>query len=184
MAVGKKTEKTDLEPVDEVKVAEEKADKATAGVQEAALPSEPDSTVKGEELQRGSDFTLKYDMNSNQRYVDSTSQKSEFDRVLDELASISRDMLDWDLEKFTKKHGGDTEDALSKKWEAFLGGFIVNAAVELYNRGYSEAAFRRLEQARTVLEAKKKLEVEVEAIKAKQDGSFDLSDMLGLSEEE
>mgnify|MGYP000852076988 FL=1 len=183
MAVGKKTEKTDLEPVDEVKVAEDKADEATAEVREAALPSGPDSTAEGE-VQRGSDFTLKYDMNSNQRYVDSTSQKSEFDRVLDELASISRDMLDWDLEKFTKKHGGDTEDSFPLKLEAFLGGFIVNAAVELYNRGYSEAAFRRLEQARTVLEAKKKLEVEVEAIKAKQDGSFDLSDMLGLSEEE
>ena len=56
--------------------------------------------------------------------------------------------------------------------------------VELYNRGYSEAAFKRLEQARIVLEAKQKLEVEVEAIKAKQDESFDLSDMLGLSEGE
>ena len=180
MAVGKKTKKMDLEPIDEVKVAEDKADEATAEVREAALPSGPDSTAEG----GGSDFTLKYDMNSNQRYVDSTSQKSEFDRVLDELASISRDMLDWDVEKFTKKHGGDTEDAFHLKLEAFLGGFIVNAAMELYNRGYSEAAFRRLEQARTVLEAKKKLEVEVEAIKAKQDESFDLSDMLGLSEGE
>ena len=54
--------------------------------------------------------------------------------------------------------------------------------MELYNRGYPEAAFRRLEQARTVLEAKRKLEVEVESIKAKQDESFDLSDMLGLFE--
>ena len=174
MAVRKKTKKTELEPVDEVSVKAEG--------QEAAPSPEPDSSTEGE-ANKGPDFTLKYDMNSNQRYVDSTSQKSEFDRVLDELASISRDMLDWDVEKFTKKHGGDTEDALSKKWEAFLGGFIVNAAMELYNRGYSEAAFRRLEQARTVLEAKKKLEVEVEAIKAKQDESFDLSDMLGLSGE-
>ena len=40
-----------------------------------------------------------------------------------------------------------------------------------------------LEQVRTVLEAKRKLEVEVESIKAKQDESFDLSDMLGFFEE-
>ena len=33
------------------------------------------------------------------------------------------------------------------------------------------------------MEAKRKLEVEVESIKAKQDESFDLSDMLGLFEE-
>ena len=183
MAVRKKTKKSAPDPVDDVRVDEVKADEATAEVREAALPSGPDSPAEGE-ANKGPDFTLKYDMNSNQRYVDSTSQKSEFDRVLDELASISRDMLDWDVEKFTKKHGGDTEDAFHLKLEAFLGGFIVNAAMELYNRGYSEAAFRRLEQARTVLEAKKKLEVEVEAIKAKQDESFDLSDMLGLSEGE
>ena len=183
MAVGKKTKKTDVEPINEVKADKVKADAVKAEIQEAALPSGPDSPAE-EEVQGKSDFTLKYDLNSNQRYVDSTSQKSEFDRVLDELSSISRDMLDWDVEKFTKKHGGDTEDAFHLKLEAFLGGFIVNAAMELYNRGYSEAAFRRLEQARTVLEAKKKLEVEVEAIKAKQDESFDLSDMLGLSEGE
>ena len=183
MAVRKKTKKSAPDPVDDVRVDEVKADEATAEVREAALPSGPDSPAEGE-ANKGPDFTLKYDMNSNQCYVDSTSQKSEFDRVLDELASISRDMLDWDVEKFTKKHGGDTEDAFHLKLEAFLGGFIINAAMELYNRGYSEAAFRRLEQARTVLEAKKKLEVEVEAIKAKQDESFDLSDMLGLSEGE
>ena len=62
MAVGKKTKKINLEPIDEVKVAEDKADEATAEVREAALPSGPDSTAEGE-VQRGSDFTLKYDMN-------------------------------------------------------------------------------------------------------------------------
>ncbi len=106
MAVRKKTKKTELEPVDEVSVKAE--------VQEAAPPPEPDSSTEGE-ANKGADFTLKYDLNSNQRYVDSTSQKSEFDRVLDELASISRDMLDWDVEKFTKKHGGDTEDSFPLK---------------------------------------------------------------------
>ena len=72
MAVRKKTKKSAPDPVDEVK----------AEVREAALPSGPDSPAEGE-THGESDFTLKYDMNSNQRYVDSTAQKSEFDRVLD-----------------------------------------------------------------------------------------------------
>lgn len=173
MAVKKRTKKSAPESVDAVNTDELKQEEAP---QE---PSEPDLKME-DENQKESAFVLKYDMNSNQRYVDSTAQKSEFDLVLDELASISKEMLDWNVEKFTKKHGGEEEDALSRKWEAFLGGFITNAAVELYNRGYPEAAFKRLEQARTVLEAKQKLEVEVAAIKAKQDESFDLSDMLGL----
>lgn len=173
MAVRKKTKKSAQEPVEEVGTEEVKSET----VQEEAGIPRPEAADEG---RKESDFVLKYDVNSNQRYVDSTSQKSEFDRVLDELSEISRDMLDWNVEKFTKKHGGDGEDDLARKMEAFLGGFITNAAMELYNRGYREAAFRRLEQARTVLEAKQKLEVEVEAIKAKQDESFDLSDMLGL----
>lgn len=194
MAVRKKTKKSAPEPIDEVK-AEEAApvlSKPDEAVKKAApepidevkaeaavpAPSEPDE-AEGEGREDPA-FALQYDVNSNQRYVDSTSQKSEFDKVLDELSKISREMLDWNVEKFTKKHGEDTEDALSRKWEAFLGGFVTNAAVELYNRGYREAAFKRLEQTRTVLEAKQKLEVEVQAIRAKQDESFDLTDMLGL----
>ncbi len=173
MAVRKKTKKAAPEPLDEAKTEEAAA----------PVPSAADAPEEGEG-RKESTFVLQYDMNSNQRYVDSTSQKSEFDRVLDELSAISQEMLEWNLEKFTKKHGGDAEDALQRKWEAFLGGFITNAALALYNRGYPEAAFKRLEQARTVLEAKRKLEVEVEAIKAKQDESFDLSDMLGLFGEE
>ena len=194
MAVRKKTKKSAPEPIDEVKT--EEAVPAPSEPDEAVKQSapEPIDEVKAEEAapapsepgeaegegREDPTFALKYDVNSNQRYVDSTSQKSEFDKVLDELSKISQEMLDWNVEKFTKKHGEDTGDALSRKWEAFLGGFVTNAAVELYNRGYREAAFKRLEQTRTVLEAKQKLEVEVQAIRAKQDESFDLTDMLGL----
>lgn len=194
MAVRKKTKKSAPEPIDEVKTEEavpapsepDEAVKQSAPepidevkAEEAApAPSEPGEAE--EEGREDPSFALKYDVNSNQRYVDSTSQKSEFDKVLDELSKISQEMLDWNVEKFTKKHGEDTGDALARKWEAFLGGFVTNAAVELYNRGYREAAFKRLEQTRTVLEAKQKLEVEVQAIRAKQDESFDLTDMLGL----
>ena len=127
-------------------------------------------------------FSLKYDVTSQERYVDSTSQKTEFDKVLDELGRISKDVLAWDLERFTKRHQGDGDeaDALAKKFDAFLGSFITNAALELYDRGYPDAAFKRLEQARNVLEAKRKLEVEVESIKAKnEEDAMDLSD-LGL----
>ena len=66
MAVRKKTRKSAPDPVDEVKTDEVKAE-----VREAALPSGPDSPAEGE-THGESDFTLKYDMNSNQRYVDSS----------------------------------------------------------------------------------------------------------------
>lgn len=166
IAVKKSSKKSEVqEPKDEVEV----------WTPPSVLPEEVSSEEGGE-----SAFVLQYDTNSNQRYVDSTSQKSEFDKVLDELASISRETLEWDVEKFTRKYAGDEEEILARKLEAFLGAFITNAALGLYNRGYPEVAFRRLEQARNVLEARQKLELEVEAIKAKQDESFDISDMLGL----
>ena len=129
------------------------------------------------------EFTLKYDVSSKERYVDSTSQKTEFEKMLDELSRISRDMLDWEVEKFTRRYQGDQgeDDATAKKFEAFLGGFITNAAMELYDRGYQDAAFQRLEQTLKVMDAKRKLESEVESIKARQEeDTVDLSDMLGL----
>lgn len=182
MAAPKKERKSAPEFVEEMSANGGKQVETQQEGAQFALLSDPDLKTE-EEAQKESAFVPKYDVNSNQRYVDSTSQKSEFDRVLDELAAMSKETLDWDVEKFTKKHGSDEENALSRKWEAFLGGFITNAAMELYNRGYPEVAFKRLEQARTVLEAKQKLENEVAAIKAKQDESFDLSDMLGLFED-
>lgn len=53
--------------------------------------------------------------------------------------------------------------------------------MELYDRGYRDAAFQSLEQALKVLDTKRKLETEVESIKARnEEDSVDLSDMLGL----
>ena len=126
-------------------------------------------------------------MSSEERYVDSTSQKTNFEKMLEELGAISKDLLSWEVEKFadkfTKKFQGDGDEAeaTAQKFAAFLGGFITNAAMELYDRGYKDAAFQRLDQAKNVLEARRKLEDEVESIKARQEEDVvDLSDMLGL----
>jgi hypothetical protein len=132
----------------------------------------------------GQAFVPQYDVTSNQRYVDSVSQKSEFEKVLDELASISQDSLSWDILGMTKKHFGNTEEEKGRKLEAFLGAFIVNAASELFDKGLEAAAFGKLEQARTVLEAKRKLSREVAAIRAKsEEDAVDVSDILGLFED-
>jgi hypothetical protein len=126
-------------------------------------------------------FVPQYDVTSQERYVDSTSQKSEFDRVLDELGRISHETLSWDILRMTRKHFGDTEEHKARKFEAFMGAFIINAAAELFDKGLIDVAFAKLEQAKTILEAKRKLAQEVEAIRAKTEGDFfDVSDMLGL----
>ncbi|MDR1978071.1 MAG: hypothetical protein LBQ42_04990 [Synergistaceae bacterium] len=115
--------------------------------------------------------------------MDSTSQKSEFDRVLDELGRISQETLSWDILRMTRKHFGDTEEHNARKFEAFMGAFILNAAAELYDKGLADVALRKLEQARTILEAKQKLAQEVEAIRAKtEEDAFDISAMLGLGD--
>ncbi len=124
-----------------------------------------------------------YDVSSTERYVDSTSQKSEFEKVLDELGRISKETLSWDVSRMTQKHG-DTEEENARKLEAFLGSFIVNAATELYDKGLADIAFKKLEQAKAILEAKRKLTQEVEAIRAKtEEDFFDVSGMLGLFED-
>jgi hypothetical protein len=62
-----------------------------------------------------------------------------------------------------------------------MGAFIINAATELYDKGLIDAAFAKLAQAQTILEAKRKLAQEVEAIRAQtEEDAFDVSDMLGL----
>jgi hypothetical protein len=130
---------------------------------------------------KDSDFVPQYDVTSRERYVDSTSQKSEFDRVLDELGRISQETLSWDILRMTRKHFGDTEEHNARKFEAFMGAFIINAATELYDKGLVNVAFAKLEQAKTILEAKRKLAQEVEAIRAKtEEDVFDISAMLGL----
>ena len=109
--------------------------------------------------------------------------------MLDELAAISKDLLSWETEKFAKKYtdkfqdGDDTPMADARKFEAFLGGYITNAAMTLYDLGYRDAAIKQLEQAKSILEARKKLEDETSAIKSRveeQNDAVDLSDILGL----
>lgn len=132
---------------------------------------------------------LQYDFTSGERYVDKVSTKTEFDRMLDELAAISKDLLSWEAEKFAKAYtgrfteGSDTSQSDARKYEAFLGGYITNAAMLLYDKGYREAAIKQLEQAKSILEARKKLEDETSAIKSRveeQNDTVDLSDILGL----
>ncbi|MBQ9420033.1 MAG: hypothetical protein IJU31_06645, partial [Synergistaceae bacterium] len=134
-------------------------------------------------------FVLKYDVTSGERYVDKVSTKTEFDKMLDELAAISKDLLSWEVEKFAKKYTGkfqgefEKTEADAKKYEAFLGGYITNAAMTLYDNGYREAAIKQLEQAQNILVARKKLEDETQAIKDRveeEDAAVDLSDILGM----
>ena len=132
---------------------------------------------------------LKYDFTSGERYVDKVSTKTEFDKMLDELANISKDLLSWQVEKFAKQHTGkfqgdfDKAESDAKKYEAFLGGYITNAAMTLYDNGYRDIAIKQLEQAKSILEARKKLEEETEATRsrvAQNDDVVDLTDILGL----
>ena len=135
------------------------------------------------------EFKLKYDFTSGERYVDSVSTKTEFDKMLDELSAISGELQSHEVEKFakafTEKFQGDFDKAESdaKKYEAFLGGYITNAAMILYDNGYRDTAIKRLDQAKSILEARKKLEDETAAIKTRveeENDSVDLSDILGL----
>lgn len=104
--------------------------------------------------------------------------------MLEELERISKETLAWDIVRMTQKHFGDSPEQEVRKMEAFLGGFIINAASELYERGMKDVAFAKLAQAQKILEAKEKLASEVEAIKAKvTEDAVDLSDILGLFDE-
>lgn len=128
---------------------------------------------------------MKYDVTSKERYVDSTSHKTDFDRVIDELSRISSETLSWDILKFTKKHFGDLAEDEARKLESFLGGFIVNAAVSLYDKGLVDLAYKKLDEAKKVLDTKHKLKQEVEAIRLKtEEDSIDVSDLLGLFSDE
>ena len=132
---------------------------------------------------------IKYDVTSGKRYVDLVSTKTDFDRMLDELAAISKDIIEHEAERFAKKYTGkfqggfDKAEADAKKYDAFLGGYITNAAMLLYDRGHREVAISKLEETRKVLEARKRLEDETAAIKTRveeEDAVVDLSDILGL----
>ncbi|MBR4195745.1 MAG: hypothetical protein IKQ95_03425 [Synergistaceae bacterium] len=131
---------------------------------------------------------LNYDFTSGERYVDKVSTKTEFDKMLDELAAISKELLSWQADKFARDYTGkfsegESSQAEARKYEAFLGGYITNAAMMLYDKGYRDAAIKQLEQAISILQARKKLEDETSAIKSRveeQNDSVDLSDILGL----
>lgn len=137
----------------------------------------------------GGEIEDEYDFDSNERYVDKVSTKTEFDKVLDSLAAISKDLLSHEVERFAKKYadkyqGNFTKaEADAKKYEAFLGGYITNAAMTLYDNNYREAAIRQLEQAKSVLIARQRLEEETSAIKERveeEGAAVDLSDILGM----
>ncbi|MBQ4419703.1 MAG: hypothetical protein II870_08715, partial [Synergistaceae bacterium] len=194
-------EAVELEEVSE-EVPEQPQEQEPQGIDINNIENDNDSESKATDMkdtdvaetanatEDGGEFSLTYDVTSKRRYVDLTSQKTEFERVLEELAKIGHDILSWEVEKFTSKFAtkkyqgsGSEEEATAQKYEAFLGGFITNAAQELYDRGYRETAFRYLEQTKNVLEARQKLESEVESIKTRVEESEDLvdvSDILGL----
>ena len=153
---------------------------------------EPESEPELQPAPSGKDYsgeTLNYDFTSGERYVDKVSTKTEFDKMLDELSAISKDLLSHEVEKFavkfTSKFQGDFDktEADAKKYEAFLGGFITNAAMTLYENGYRDSAVKQLEQAKGIIEASRRLEEETQAIKDRveeEDATVDLSDILGL----
>lgn len=147
---------------------------------------EPESAPASHKDYSGSQ--LDYDFTSGERYVDKVSTKTDFDKMLDELAAISKDLLSWEAEKFAKSYAGkfsegDSSVAEARKFEAFLGGYITNAAMLLYDKGYKDAAIKQLKQAVSILQARKKLEDETTAIKSRveeQNDDVDLSDILGM----
>ena len=155
----------------------------------AVTDDEPQPQSEPEPSDKYSGETLNYDFTSGERYVDKVSTKTEFDKMLDELSAISKDLLSREVEKFavkfTSKFQGDFDkaEADAKKYEAFLGGFITNAAMTLYENGYRDSAVKQLEQAKGIIEASKRLEEETQAIRDRveeEDATVDLSDILGL----
>lgn len=152
----------------------------TESSQGDSQPAKPHKDYSGSQLN--------YDFTSGERYVDKVSTKTEFDKMLDELAAISKELLSWQTEKFArdftgKFSEGESSQAEARKYEAFLGGYITNAAMILYDKGYRDTAIKQLEQAKSILDARKKLEDETSAIKSRveeQNDSVDLSDILGL----
>ena len=169
---------------------EQKEAKAASETTETQGETEEGTVSTGVHSNRDySGSTLQYDFTPGERYVDKVSTKTDFDKMLDELAAISNELLTHEVEKFalkfTSKFQGESDkaEADAKKFEAFLGGYIANAAMILYDNGYRDAALKKLEQARSIIEAKKRLEEEAEATRNRveeNNDSVDLSDILGL----
>ena len=182
---------SDFESETENQTQEE--DTAPVEVNEENAPEQENSDEEKpkKDEKKSEEVELKYDFTSEERYVDKVSTKTEFDKMLDELANISKDLLSWQVEKFAKKYTGkfqgegevEKSEADARKYEAFLGGYITNAAMTLYDNGYRDAAIKQLEQAKNILTARQKLEVETEAIKERvveENAAVDLSDILGM----
>lgn len=164
--------KTDEEPAADAAEKPKRTRRKKADAEPAAAEKASDDT-----------FSYKYDVSSDKRYVDLTSQKSDFDKILDELSGISKDTILADVKRLTEefKIDEDGEEEKAKKFDALFGGFISNAAMELYDMGYVDMAFQRLEQTKNILEAKRKLETELAAIKAKhEEHDLDLFGDMGL----
>ncbi len=166
---------------------EQETDAISESETESETQTESETGTKSKKDYSGE--TLDYDFTSGKRYVDLVSTKTEFDKMLDELSAISGELLSHEVEKFAKQFTGkfqgdfDKAEADAKKYEAFLGGYITNAAMILYDNGYRDVAIKQLEQAKSILEARKKLEDETTAIKTRveeENDSVDLSDILGL----
>ena len=158
-------------------------------IEEAIAGTKPEEAPTGSRKKDYSGEHLDYDFTSDERYVDKVSTKTEFDKMLDELSAISKELLSWQTEKFARDYtekfteGGESSVADMRKCEAFLGGYITNAAMMLCDMGYMDSAIRQLEQAINILKARKKLEDETSAIKSRveeQNDAVDLSDILGL----
>ena len=85
----------------------------------------------------------------------------------------------------TKRHFGDDEETNTRKLEAYLGGFIINAATVLHDKGLVDVAYKKLDEAKKVLDVKQKLAQEAEAIRIQTEGdNIDVSDILGLFSDE
>ena len=176
------------EPLTEEEQAEALVEESEPSIEEEqaeALVEEPEPIPDEEPAPE--EFKLMYDVTSGERYVDKVSTKTEFDKVLDELTAISKDLLSWQTEKFAKQYTEKFQDekteADARKYEAFLGGYITNAAMTLYDNGYGDIAIKQLDQAKSILEARRKLETETQAIKDRveeEDALVDLSDILGM----
>ena len=139
---------------------------------------------KEQKEQPNREFVPQYDIASTQRYVDSTSRKTESDRTLDELRSRAGDALARDLVDMAQEYLHGTEEDNARCLEAFLGAFVAGASTQLFDRGFEEAALRQLDQARTILEARQKLSREIEEMRSRAEKeTFDVSALLGLSEE-
>ena len=157
-------------------------------IPEPETESEPEISQPEKSHKDYSGSQLDYDFTSGERYVDKVSTKTEFDKMLDELSAISKELLSWQTDKFARDYTvkfseGESSQADARKYEAFLGGYITNAAMMLYDKGYRDAAIKQLEQAISILQARKKLEDETSAIKSRveeQNDAVDLSDILGL----